>query len=131
LQTEEDALNTAKQQRVYLETLVNQYRSLQSAPKTAGGTMTVGLPAIDEELDKLRTQLADLSSHYTDQHPDVRKLKQQIAQTEKARDLVIAELKAKKSAPADSDAATTTPDPSAMTDASSPTVQLQGQMQSN
>ena len=30
LQTEEDALNTAKQQRVYLETLVNQYRSLQS-----------------------------------------------------------------------------------------------------
>ena len=31
LQTEEDALNTAKQQRVYLETLVNQYRSLQGS----------------------------------------------------------------------------------------------------
>src|SRR5580698_11541347 len=60
LQTEEDALNTAKQQRVYLETLVNQYRSLQSTPtKTAGGTTAVGLPAIDQELDKLRAQLAD------------------------------------------------------------------------
>ena len=33
LQTEEDALNTAKQQRVYLETLVNQYRSLQGPPR--------------------------------------------------------------------------------------------------
>ena len=47
LQTEEDALNTAKQQRVYLETLVNQYRSLQGTPKSAGGAATVGLPAID------------------------------------------------------------------------------------
>ena len=48
LQTEEDALNTAKQQRVYLETLVNQYRSLQGTPKTSGGAATVGLPAIDQ-----------------------------------------------------------------------------------
>ena len=130
LQTEEDALNTAKQQRVYLETLVNQYRSLQSAPKTAGGAPTVGLPAIDSELDKLRAQLADLSSHYTDRHPDVRKLKQQIAETEKTRDRIVADLKVKNSAPADPDAATTQ-DPSAMSDASSPMVQLQGQLQSN
>jgi uncharacterized protein involved in exopolysaccharide biosynthesis len=130
LQTEEDALNTAKQQRVYLETLVNQYRSLQSAPKTAGGATTVGLPAIDAELDKLRAQLADLSSHYTDRHPDVRKLKQQIAETETTRDRIVADLKVKNSAPADPDAATSQ-DPSAMSDASSPMVQLQGQLQSN
>src|SRR5580704_12505352 len=97
LQTEEDALNTAKQQRVYLETLVNQYRSLQGSPKTAGGT-TAGLPALDEELDKLRAQLADLSSHYTDRHPDVRKLKEQIAKTEKMRDKIAADLKAKAAA---------------------------------
>src|ERR1035438_3909711 len=131
LQTEEDALNTAKQQRVYLETLVNQYRSLQAAPKTAGGAPTAGLPAIDAELDKLRAQLADLSSHYTDRHPDVRKLKQQIAETEATRDRIIPDLKAKKSAPVDPDAAATTSDPSAMTDPTSPMVQLQGQLQSN
>ena len=95
LQTEEDALNTAKQQRVYLETLVTQYRSLQGTPKTSGGVANVGLPAIDEELEKLRAQLADLSSHYTDRHPDVRKLKQQIAETEKTRDRIVADLKAK------------------------------------
>ena len=132
LQTEEDALNTAKQQRVYLETLLNQYRSLQGAPKSSGsgGSANVGLPAIDEELEKLRAQLADLRSHYTDRHPDVRKVKQQIADTEKTRDQIVADLKAKASAPADP-ATATTADPSTMGDASSPMVQLQGQMQSN
>jgi len=131
LQNDEDALNTAKQQRVYLETLVNQYRSLQSTPKTADGSASIGLPAIDEKLDRLRAQLADLSSHYTDRHPDVRKLKQQIVETEKTRDGIVADLKAKKSAPADPESSATTPDPSAITDASPPMVQLQGQLQSN
>ena len=130
LQTEEDALNTAKQQRVYLETLVNQYRSLQGSSKTAGSA-PVGLPAVNEELEKLRAQLADLRSHYTDRHPDVRKLKEQIAETEKTRDQIIADLKAKDSAPADPNAAPTSLDPSDVRDGSSPMVQLQGQMQSN
>jgi polysaccharide chain length determinant protein (PEP-CTERM system associated) len=128
LQTEEDALNTAKQQRVYLETLVGQYRSLQGSPKMAGSAPAGGLPAVNEELEKLRAQLADLQSHYTDRHPDVRKLKQQIAETEKSRDQIIADLKAKESAPAD---AANTPDPSTISDPTSPMVTLQGQQQSN
>jgi polysaccharide chain length determinant protein (PEP-CTERM system associated) len=130
LQTEEDALNTAKQQRIYFETLVNQYRSLQGSPKTAGGA-PVGLPAVNEELEKLRAQLADLRSHYTDRHPDVRKLKEQIAETENTRDQLIADLKAKDSTPADPSAATTNLDSPDVRDASSPMMQLQGQMQSN
>ena len=130
LQTEEDALNTAKQQRVYLETLVNQYRSLQGSPKSEGGAPQ-GLPAVDEELDKLRAQLADLSSHYTDRHPDVRKLKEQIAKTEKVRDQIVADLKAKAlAAQADPNAAAAT-DAADMRDPSSPMVQLQGQLQAN
>jgi succinoglycan biosynthesis transport protein ExoP len=132
LQTEEDALNTAKQQRVYLETLVNQYRSLQGSPKGEGGGALQGLPAVDAELDKLRAQLADLSSHYTDRHPDVRKVKEQIAKTEKIRDQLVADLKAKASAPqADPNAANATPDAADMRDPSSPLVQLQGQLQAN
>src|SRR5271169_5253540 len=131
LQTEEDALNTAKQQRVYLEALVNQYRSLQGSPKSEGGA-PVGLPALDQELDRLRAQLADLSAHYTDLHPDVRKLKEQIAETEKTRDQLAADLKAKASAAqADPNAATTTPEAADTRDASSPLVQLQGQIQAN
>jgi len=130
LQTEEDALNTARQQRVYLETLVNQYRSFESTPKLAGGT-TLGLPAIDAELEKLRAQLADLSSHYTDRHPDVRKLKEQISETEKTRIRIVADLKAKQSAPPDQNAASASSESSDIRDASSPLVQLEGQVQSN
>ena len=92
LQTEEDALNAARQQHVYLQTLVDQYKAMQGTAKAADGTV-MGLPAIDQELDKLKAQLADLSSHYTDRHPDVRKLKEQIAKTEKMRDQFIASLK--------------------------------------
>jgi polysaccharide biosynthesis transport protein len=127
LQTEEDALNTARQQRVYLETLVNQYRTLQGSPKTENGA-PAGVPALDQELDKLKAQLADLSSHYTDRHPDVRKLKDQIAKTQKMRDQIAADLKAKASAAqADPNAA----DAADTKDPSSPMVQLQGQLQAN
>jgi polysaccharide chain length determinant protein (PEP-CTERM system associated) len=96
LQNEEDALNSARQQNVYLQTLADQYRALQGSAKNADGT-TAGLPAIDEELDKLKAQLADLSSRYTDRHPDVRKVKEQIAKTEKLRDQLLASMKAKGS----------------------------------
>src|SRR5271165_4735998 len=88
LQKEEDARNTARQQHVYLPTLADQYRALQGSPKNTDGT-SMGLPALDQELDKLKAQLADLRSHYTDRHPDVRKLKDQIAQTEKMRDQLL------------------------------------------
>jgi succinoglycan biosynthesis transport protein ExoP len=95
LQTEEDALNRAKQQNAYLESLVGQYRTLQTTTPKTGGTVLVGLPALDQELDRLRAQLADLSSHYTDRHPDVRKLKEQIAKTENMKQKIEADLKAR------------------------------------
>jgi succinoglycan biosynthesis transport protein ExoP len=87
---------------------------------------------LDDELEKLKGQLADLSSRYTERHPDVRKLQEQIAKTEKMRDRIVADLSARRSA------AQTDSDPNAAiqasTDrgtASSPLVQLQGQLHSN
>ena len=90
LRAEEDALNTAKQQRVYLQSLADQYRSLKVAAPAEGAP--VGLAAIDQELDRLKAQLADLSSHYTERHPDVRKLKDQIAKTQRRRDQFVADM---------------------------------------
>lgn len=131
LQAEEDALNTAKQQRVYLETLVNQYRSMQAAPKTESGA-PAGLPAIDEELSKLRAQLADLSAHYTDRHPDVRKVKEQIAKTEKMRSQIAVDLQVKNTSGVTPDNSTgSVPSEADMRDPSSPMAQLQGQLQAN
>ena len=100
LQNEQDSLNAARQQQVYLQTLLDQYKTLQGPAKPGDGN-TMGLPAIDQELDKLKSDLADLRSRYTDQHPDVRKMKQQIAQTEKMRSQFLAALKDKPSATGD------------------------------
>ncbi|PYV73908.1 MAG: hypothetical protein DMG96_21855 [Acidobacteria bacterium] len=94
LQTEEEALNHAKQQNVYLESLLGQYRNLPESPKS-GSNVSMGLPEIDQELQRLRAQLADLTAHYTERHPDVRKLKEQIARTEKMRDQFAAGLKSR------------------------------------
>lgn len=105
LQTAEDSLNAARQQRVYLQTLADQYRTLQGPVKSSDGT-PVGLPAIDQQLQKLRSQLADLSSRYTDHHPDVRKLKEEIAKTEKLREQLLASLKTKTESTDIADAST-------------------------
>ena len=94
LQTEQDSLNAARQQRVYLQSLADQYRTLQGPVKSSDGT-PVGLPAIDQQLQKLRAQLSDLSSRYTDRHPDVRKVKEEIATTEKLRNQLLAGLRNK------------------------------------
>jgi polysaccharide biosynthesis transport protein len=128
LQNEEDALNSAKQQHVYLESLVNQYRALQGSAKGPDAA-AVGLPAIDEELEKLRAQLTDLSSRYTDRYPDVRKLREQIAKTESIREQLLASLKAK---PSDASAAGSTP-PAGAGDANQASMlaQVQSQLQSN
>jgi len=94
LQSAEDSLNAARQQKVYLQSLADQYRTLQGPVKGSDGT-PIGLPAIDQQLQKLRAQLSDLSSRYTDQHPDVRKVKEEIARTERLRDQLLASLKSK------------------------------------
>jgi polysaccharide biosynthesis transport protein len=125
LQNEEDALNTAKQQRVYLQSLLEQYRGVRGTTRTADSAPT-GLAAIDQELDALKARLVDLSSRYTDRYPDVLRVKDEIVKTEKRRDDLLAELKSKGNGKQASDPGLTT-DPSQST----PGMQLQGQLQAN
>ena len=130
LQNDQDALNSANQQHVYLQTLVDQYRALQGSTKAADGTVTpVGLPALDQELEKEKAQLADLRAHYTDRHPDVRKLKEQVAETEKMRDQLLASLKTN---PTDKGEDSAAPVSSSVDPAqASASLQIQGQLRSN
>lgn len=131
LQSEADAINAAKQQHAYLQTLVDQYRALQSSPKTADGA-PMGLPALDEELQKLKSQLADLSSRYTERHPDVRKLKQQVAKTEKMRQQILAEVTARSAAlQNDNHSVSLTVDTLNANGTPSPLAQIQSQLQAN
>lgn len=94
LQSEQDALNNAKQQGTYFQALIGQYRALSGNSATGGGGPTT-LPAIDQELDTLRAKLANLRSHYTERHPDVQSLKDEIAKTEKMREQLRAGLQSK------------------------------------
>jgi hypothetical protein len=85
LQQETDMLGRAKQQSVYLDTLRTQWRALEPTVGLGNAGGAVSPPALDRELGLLRGQLADLTSHYTERHPDVRKIKDQIAKTEKLK----------------------------------------------
>jgi polysaccharide chain length determinant protein (PEP-CTERM system associated) len=126
LQNEQDALNTAKQQRVYTQTLIEQSRALRASPRTDDGTLT-GTSSINQEIDQLKAKLADLRSRYTDRHPDVQNLKDEIAATEKKRDEHIAESKLQGNSGRLYDSPS---DPSASNlSQSSPMLQLQGQLQ--
>ena len=118
LQNEQDTLNTAKQQRVYLQTLIEQYRSLHSTSRSADGS-----PTGEQELNRLTSKLADLSSRYTDHYPEVENLKEEIVKAEKSRDTLNAEAKANGNRVSQTD----TVDPSP----NSASLQLQGQLQAN
>ena len=127
LQNAEDGLNTAKQQRIYLQTLMDQYRTLQGTV-SSGGDTPESLPAIDKELERLKAQLAEMTPRYTDRHPDLRKLKEQIAQTEKTRDALVADLAKKNAASPDESKKSSSADEFAP---NSPMMQLQGQLHAN
>jgi polysaccharide biosynthesis transport protein len=94
LQQETDLLGRAKQQSVYLDTLRTQWRTVEATAGPGNSTGAVAPSSLDQELARLRAQLTDLSSHYTDRHPDVRKVKEQIAKTEKLKQQVDARIAA-------------------------------------
>jgi succinoglycan biosynthesis transport protein ExoP len=129
LQNEQDTLNTAKQQRVYLETLIEQYRAVHTTSRSADGT-PIGLAGIDQELGRLRAKLADLSSRYTDHYPEVESVKDQIAKAEKTKATLIAELKARSNNGKQADDGAVAGD---VTDPSqnSSSLQLQSQLRAN
>jgi len=128
LQAESDALNTTRQQRVYLETLVNQYRTLQGPSKSGGPSDGMGLTALNEQLDKLKAQLRDLSSMYSDKYPEVRRVKDEIAKTEAQRNELLADLKSQAGKSQPDSAA-----PASAYDSKDPSLlpQLQSQLQAN
>jgi succinoglycan biosynthesis transport protein ExoP len=126
VQANQDSLNRAKQQNTYLESLINQYRAMDRGSKPGEAAGPVGLAEIDKELDRLKAQLADLTSHYTDKHPDVRKIKEQIARVESTRERVIADMNNRANNPSPAPAATTSLDPK-----SAPMLEMESQLKAN
>src|ERR1039457_30385 len=125
VQANEDSLNRAQQQNTYLESLVNQYRAMGSGSKPAEGG-PVGLAEIDKELDQLKAQLTDLTSHYTDKHPDVRKTREQIARTEQMRERIVADMNNRSHTPSPAPTAAQPLDPK-----SAPMLEMESQLKAN
>ncbi len=74
------ALDTSKQQKIYLESLLQQYQSAQAS--MGEDSDAISTQVIDRELQDLRMKLQNLRTRYTDDHPDIVALKDEIAKTE-------------------------------------------------
>jgi polysaccharide chain length determinant protein (PEP-CTERM system associated) len=87
LQAAHTSHERALQQQTYLSSLQKQYETMGDsvdAPKS-----------VDSQLESARAQLADLQARYTDDHPDIKKLKEIIAGLEKLKKDMSAEAKEK------------------------------------
>jgi polysaccharide biosynthesis transport protein len=95
LETTQRDLDSAKQHKLYLESLLQQYQAAQS--QTGLGTDNSSGPSVtayDKELATLQQELADARARETDEHPDVIALKEKIARTEKLRKDLLADIAA-------------------------------------
>lgn len=89
LQNQQDALNTAKQQRVYYQSLIDQYKNMHATGNSPDDANS-DLGRLNRQLEALETQLTDLTAHYTDSYPDVVRVKAQIAALEKQKTALLA-----------------------------------------
>jgi polysaccharide biosynthesis transport protein len=91
LQNTQRALDAAKQQGIYLQSLLQEYQSAQ-ASLGSGDATVISTEALDKELMDLRLRLQDLHSRYTDDHPDIVALKDSIAKSEKLKQQIEGEV---------------------------------------
>jgi uncharacterized protein involved in exopolysaccharide biosynthesis len=110
-----------------LESLLQQYQSAQSSLDS----IATSTPTLEKERLDLRLRLQDLQSRYTDKHPDIIALKDEIAKTEKLKKQAENEMAANQKDPK----TTTVVDAVAMGEVQrgSPTsmMQVQGQLKAN
>lgn len=132
LQNTEQALDGARQQKLYLESFMQQYESTEGVQGNGTSNADETSPqALDKELLALRSQLADERSRHTDDYPDVIALRDTIAKTEALRKQVARELASKQKGSETSKNAQPLQlagvDPSAAT----PIMQVQSQLKAN
>jgi len=124
------ALDRAQQQKLYLQSIIQQYDSVQT--DLGNGDSAETPPALDKELKNLRMQLAAERSQYTDSYPDVVALKDQIAKTEKLKKQIEGEIATnQKAAKTSKDSATSMAGADFQNGAPTPMMQIQSQLKAN
>jgi len=84
LQNTQHALDAAKEQKLYLESLLQQYHSVLSPSGDPDSSWTP-VQVLDKELMDMRLRLRDLQSRYTDGYPDIIALKEKLAEVEELK----------------------------------------------
>jgi polysaccharide biosynthesis transport protein len=130
MQNVERALDGAKQQNLYLKSLLQEYQSTR-ASLTIGDSTLTSPEALEKDLADLRHRLAADRSRYMDNHPDIVELEDKIASTERLKKEVENEI-----ASSQKRGDTTSglePGAVAMVDRGSPTpvMQIQSQLKAN
>src|SRR5487761_213307 len=130
LESNQRGLDRAQQQKLYLESIVQQYESVQT--DLGNGDSAETPPALDKELKNLRMQLATERSQYTDNYPDVIALKDQIAKTEKLKKQIEGEIaKNQKSGKTSKDSDTSMAGADFQNGAPTPMMQIASQLKAN
>src|ERR1700734_278145 len=80
LQSAQVALDSARQQGLYLQSIQQQYNSAEKEQSTSESS--VSSVALEKELINMRVRLADERSKYTEDYPDIVSLKDKIAKME-------------------------------------------------
>lgn len=78
LQVASQALNQARQDKAFTESLLSQQLAALNSSKETKNPQT-----LEQQLRNLQNQLQSLEGHYTEHHPDVVKLKDDIAELQK------------------------------------------------
>jgi len=127
VQANADALDEANQQKLYLQSLLAQYQGARAQFKNPGDGVEMSRANLDDQLTRLKAQLADLSVRYTPNHPDIRQLKDQIAKLERWKDQGGAQDTPSKTG---AEATQAAPGPSEMRE-QGPALQIESQLNAN
>ena len=120
------ALDNARQQKLYLESQLQQFQSAKAALVGSGDATSP--ETVERELFVLRQRLADERSRHTDEYPEIIAIKQKIAEAEKLKKEMDVEIAANEKASAAENSGLTDGLSSSY---SSPLMQLRSQLKAN
>jgi succinoglycan biosynthesis transport protein ExoP len=125
LEHAEQAKDRSEQQKLYLESLRDQYRTAVASLES--GSQAQSPAVLDKRLKELEDELTRLSSQYTDSYPDVVALRDEIAKTQRLKAEIKAEIAARQGSGDKMEAIT---DPAELAE-KQPLMQILSQLKSN
>jgi succinoglycan biosynthesis transport protein ExoP len=130
LQNTQRSEDVAKQQRLYLESLLQGYQTVRSTVGNGDSSAPAPDP-LDNELLGLGHRIEEARSRYTEDHPDVVALRGEIAKAEKLKQEVAAEIASRQKSGQPASAGESVGLAATQQGSPSPMMQMQSQLKAN